>query len=256
MQGGWARDVKQGLGRKVYANGDTHEGLWQGGRAEGPGRYKWANRNEYDGQWQGGRMHGQGTLLWNTGNASCWCHHRPLHARHAPTSRWACPCKHGIWLHSMCQSDASPSRRTANLCCQQPADSICISVLLVPRSACQQLWLPLLMTSSTGLRHAAKPSGLKPEFMTAGDRYDGEFTNGQEDGLGIFTWADGTTYEGHWQRGQKHGIGLYRPSCEPDRRSMAALPSSRHEGVTACMLPLPSTFMHLPGPLSGHAYTQ
>lgn len=32
--------------------------------------------------------------------------------------------------------------------------------------------------------------------VRTGDRYDGEFSVGQEDGLGIFTWADGTTYEG------------------------------------------------------------
>lgn len=50
VQGGWSMDVKHGLGKKVYANGDTYEGLWCQGRAEGPGRYKWANRNEYDGQ--------------------------------------------------------------------------------------------------------------------------------------------------------------------------------------------------------------
>lgn len=35
-------DLKHGLGRKVYANADTYEGLWRDGRAEGPGRYKYA----------------------------------------------------------------------------------------------------------------------------------------------------------------------------------------------------------------------
>lgn len=69
--------------------------------------------------------------------------------------------------------------------------------------------------------------------VQAGDRYDGEFNQGKEDGLGIFTWADNTTYEGHWQAGQKHGMGLYRPATEPDRKSLAL----RHDGVTAGMLP-------------------
>ena len=65
-------DLKHGLGRKVYANGDTYEGLWHNGRAQGPGRYRWANRNEYDGQWQTGRMHGQGTLMWISGAPASW----------------------------------------------------------------------------------------------------------------------------------------------------------------------------------------
>ena len=67
LQGGWAQDLKQGLGKKVYANGDIYEGLWKAGKCEGPGRYRWKNRNEYDGEWKAGRMHGKGTLKWNTG---------------------------------------------------------------------------------------------------------------------------------------------------------------------------------------------
>jgi hypothetical protein len=68
-QGGWAFDLKQGLGKKVYANGDVYEGLWRAGKCEGPGRYRWKNKNEYDGEWRAGRMHGRGTLKWNTGGA-------------------------------------------------------------------------------------------------------------------------------------------------------------------------------------------
>ena len=60
-------DLKHGLGKKVYANGDVYEGLWRHGKAEGPGRYRWRNANEYDGQWLAGRMHGQGTLIWAKG---------------------------------------------------------------------------------------------------------------------------------------------------------------------------------------------
>ena len=37
-QGSWERNLKHGIGRKVYANSDAYEGLWQYGRAEGPGR--------------------------------------------------------------------------------------------------------------------------------------------------------------------------------------------------------------------------
>jgi hypothetical protein len=37
-QGGWQEDLKHGLGRKVYANGDVYEGLWAAGKPDGPGR--------------------------------------------------------------------------------------------------------------------------------------------------------------------------------------------------------------------------
>ena len=65
--------------------------------------------------------------------------------------------------------------------------------------------------------------------MTAplsGDRYDGEFKEGQEDGIGIFTWADGSTYNGFWQGGLKAGVGVYRPASTDNKR--ATTPSERH----------------------------
>lgn len=38
VQGGWREDLKHGLGRKIYANGDVYEGLWCNGKPDGPGR--------------------------------------------------------------------------------------------------------------------------------------------------------------------------------------------------------------------------
>jgi 1-phosphatidylinositol-4-phosphate 5-kinase len=36
---------------------------------------------------------------------------------------------------------------------------------------------------------------------------------GQEDGVGMFTFRDGSTYEGFWHRGKKHGVGIFRPAA-------------------------------------------
>ena len=36
--GNWAGNLKHGIGKKWYANGDSYEGLWNNGKAEGPGR--------------------------------------------------------------------------------------------------------------------------------------------------------------------------------------------------------------------------
>jgi hypothetical protein len=49
-QGGWSANLKHGLGKKTYGNGDFYEGLWRHGKAEGPGRSALA----------GGRAGGQG----------------------------------------------------------------------------------------------------------------------------------------------------------------------------------------------------
>ena len=46
----------------------------------------------------------------------------------------------------------------------------------------------------------------------AGERYDGEWAEGQEAGIGVFTWRDGSTYEGFWEGGRKAGVGVFRPA--------------------------------------------
>ena len=64
-------------------------------------------------------------------------------------------------------------------------------------------------------------------LLRAGDRYDGEFREGQEDGIGIFTWADGATYNGFWAGGAKAGVGVYRPAQTPENKR-ATTPMERH----------------------------
>ena len=41
-----------------------------------------------------------------------------------------------------------------------------------------------------------------------GDRYDGKWEDGEQSGVGVFTWADGSMYNGYWRSGRKHGIGV------------------------------------------------
>jgi 1-phosphatidylinositol-4-phosphate 5-kinase len=45
----------------------------------------------------------------------------------------------------------------------------------------------------------------------SGDTYDGEWSMGLRDGVGIYVYAtDGTVYEGDWKGGLKHGHGRLR----------------------------------------------
>ena len=61
----------------------------------------------------------------------------------------------------------------------------------------------------------------------AGERYDGEWLEGQESGVGVFTWQDGSTYEGFWLNGRKDGVGVFRPA--PHTQGMPGSdPSVRH----------------------------
>ena len=50
---------------------------------------------------------------------------------------------------------------------------------------------------------------------------------GEEDGVGIFTWADGSTYESFWRSGRRHGLGVFRPPPPLESRRAAAT-AERH----------------------------
>lgn len=43
----------------------------------------------------------------------------------------------------------------------------------------------------------------------AGDRYDGKWEEGLQDGVGEFAFANGSIYNGFWSRGVKDGVGMY-----------------------------------------------
>jgi MORN repeat len=45
-------------------------------------------------------------------------------------------------------------------------------------------------------------------MLRLGDRYDGKWEDGEQSGVGVFTWADGSSYNGFWRNGRKHGVGV------------------------------------------------
>lgn len=42
-----------------------------------------------------------------------------------------------------------------------------------------------------------------------GTKYEGQFTNGKQEGRGIKTWPNGNTYEGLWKNNLQHGNGQF-----------------------------------------------
>jgi hypothetical protein len=41
------------------------------------------------------------------------------------------------------------------------------------------------------------------------DTYEGMFRKGLPDGKGTYTWSTGESYNGHWSEGQRDGLGVY-----------------------------------------------
>ena len=47
-----------------------------------------------------------------------------------------------------------------------------------------------------------------------GNKYAGEWKDGERNGQGTFTWADGNKYVGEWKDGKRHGYGTYTLSSD------------------------------------------
>lgn len=53
-----------------------------------------------------------------------------------------------------------------------------------------------------------------PACIASGDRYDGKWEDGEQSGVGVFTWGDGSSYNGFWRNGRKHGVGVCLSASE------------------------------------------
>jgi hypothetical protein len=51
------------------------------------------------------------------------------------------------------------------------------------------------------------PNGKGKYFFKTKERYEGDFVNGEFDGQGRMTYADGAYYSGGWKKSKKHGTG-------------------------------------------------
>lgn len=46
-------------------------------------------------------------------------------------------------------------------------------------------------------------------LWTSGERFDGTWRDGKENGRGTFSWPDGSYFDGNWAAGEKHGVGIW-----------------------------------------------
>ena len=42
--------------------------------------------------------------------------------------------------------------------------------------------------------------------------YEGNYVDDKKEGHGTFHWPDGRKYEGQWENGKQHGVGIYTTS--------------------------------------------
>ncbi|CCW65823.1 unnamed protein product [Phytomonas sp. EM1] len=67
-KGDWVEDMREGMGRMVYANNDVYEGEWLGGMRHGRGKLVESNGNVYEGEFVRNEKEGKGILTKKNGD--------------------------------------------------------------------------------------------------------------------------------------------------------------------------------------------
>jgi hypothetical protein len=60
----------------------------------------------------------------------------------------------------------------------------------------------------TGEWKEGNPHGRGKHEWPNGEIYEGNYSNGKQEGNGVFRWADGRIYDGSWKNGEREGRGV------------------------------------------------
>jgi len=161
-EGGTLSGDLHGKGIIRYESGHKFDGIFNKGDKEGAGRFDYADGSYYEGNYAAGLIEGQGTYAWANGQNYC--------------GEWKAQKYHGAGTFTWADGGTIKTN-----------------------------WI-------SGL-----PNGYAEIHMATGDSYIGNIKglnkdNGWiflEDGQGTYNWANGDKYAGEWKDGQKHGHGEF-----------------------------------------------
>lgn len=189
-----------GVGKLVWANGDSFEGSLVQGQRQGRGLFIWANGQRYHGDWVRDQPNGRADIQFVNGNIyegevqqgvpsgngkmryASGDHYMGQFLTGAPDGRgtyvWANGQRfEGPWRAGRSQGDGQLSFANGDV--------------------------------YTGPVVNGMPQGQGRFQFGSGDSYDGQLAQGQPDGQGSYTWANGDRYVGAWKAGKKHGQGVF-----------------------------------------------
>ena len=68
-EGEWdvVRNLRDGRGKQIWADGSLYEGYWRNDKANGRGRLIHADGDVYEGEWKDDKAHGEGQYFHTDG---------------------------------------------------------------------------------------------------------------------------------------------------------------------------------------------
>ena len=161
---------RSGQGNNTFANGENYVGEYKDNKSNGQGTYTFANGNKYVGEWKDSKRNGRGTEYASNGSIS----------------------SQGIWADGRFVRSAPVQQASV-------ANQAVAVVSTQPNAALSNL----PPCASSGYRHNC----FGTLTYANGDKFVGEFKDGQRNGQAVLTFSDGGRFVGEYKDDKANGQG-------------------------------------------------
>lgn len=215
---------KVDYGRMVFKTKHVYTGNLLDWYFEGPGRYAWLDGTVYQGEFSRGVMHGPGTIHWPDG---CYYEGHFIHGKR---------CGWGVYCSADGQNTYAGEWKSG-----------------LPHGHGKMWYDPEDDDNDyyEGQWKYGLPGGIGIRQYATGDRYVGNWVDGQRNGYGIMIWLqERQVYKGQWENGLPHGSGKHiwylersKTNSFPTRHVYQGnWESGRREGIGKMIYPCGSVY--------------
>jgi len=210
--------IKHGQGTFIYASGSKYQGEWKNGKKHGQGTFISPNGNKYVGQWKNGKKHAQGTFTYASG--SKYQGDFKDDKKHGKgTFTWKNGAKRvgefrkgKLWNVTEYDKNENILRKWVNGV--KVVEKKKEKHLFLRKENGKLYWFESGYEDNDGeyvgsIDKNKIPNGAGTLIFSDGNKYEGEWKDGEINGRGTYTYYDGNQYIGEFKKWKKHGQGTY-----------------------------------------------
>ena len=176
-------------------SGNQYIGDFKDGKKHGQGTFTYTSGSKYQGEFKDDKQHGQGTFTWKNGAKRVGEFRKGKLFNIAEYSKKGSIIKK--WVNGVMVVDKKKEK-----------------LLFLHNENGKWIWLESGNEKYDGkyvgsINKKGIPGGAGTLTFPDGNKYEGEWKDGERNGRGTYTYNDGNQYIGDFKSGKKHGQGLF-----------------------------------------------
>ncbi|KAG9405583.1 hypothetical protein AC1031_003489 [Aphanomyces cochlioides] len=192
-------NIRHGVGRCTYKNGQVYEGHWVQDAWKGSGRLEYTTGDVYEGDFQANERHGQGKLTRNVSNTTS----------SSPSERPVERVYDGSWQEDRRHGQGTVEFTNGSKLKGVWADGELQSSTAVTIDEYVDATLVGMYEGTVDAESLPHGQGRfeTKGYPKTGEMYSGGWLHGKRDGQGMSMQFDGTVFMGEWKNGKRNGWG-------------------------------------------------